>query len=105
MAMSRFTQLLPLSPSPNSDSDRSQDTVIRDNDQSDAIDPGLSMVPTVPGEGSPKIPTTVTRIWNRPNGISNEYPQLGGKTYLDHAGTTVGHSPMSDLHALASLTK
>lgn len=107
MAMSRLMQLLSLSPSPHSDSgsDQSQDTVVRDDDHSDAIDPGLLIVPIIPGEGGLKTSTTVTRIWNRPNGISSEYPHLGGKTYLDHAGTTVGHSSTSDPHVLASLTK
>ena len=103
--MSRLMQLLSLFPSSNSDSDQSQDTVVRNNDHIDAIDPGLLIGPIVLGEGGPKMPITVTRIWNRPNGISSEYPQLGGKIYLDHAGTTVGHSSTSDFHVLASLTK
>jgi hypothetical protein len=93
MAMLSLQELW--SPLKDSDSDR---TVIRKDD--DCFDaPDLDFL--IAGrEESLRVPT----IWDRPNGIRSVYPQLGNKTYLDHAGTTVRGFPMSKLASLALLT-
>lgn len=91
----------------NSDSGRSDvshksnETVIKYNCHSDATDLGF---PVAPWKESPKVPAPVTRIWDRPNGIRSEYPQLGNGVYLDNAGTTVRDFYKFDLAPLVLLT-
>jgi len=102
MAVSKFMQLLSLSRNSDSDeSDESRKMTIRHNDHGDATDLDLSLPPR---PESYKVPITVTRIWDRPNGIRSEYPQLGNTTYLDHGGTTVRRFPTSNF-PLALLTE
>lgn len=102
MAVSRLMQFLSLSRDSNSDdSDGSNETTIRHNGRSEATDLDLSIPPR---KERHKAPTAVTRIWDRPNGIRSEYPQLGDRTHLDHAGTTVRQFPTSSL-PLALLTE